>query len=86
VWDSLTAREQLRLIQMLVAKVGYDGQTGKVTVDFRSAEINEPCEEGSTTKEWSQSWKTVKMALAIKYEPMVSRRELVDYADIAGQG
>jgi site-specific DNA recombinase len=44
VWEELTTREQIRLIQMLVAKVGYDGQTGRVTVDFRSAGIKELCE------------------------------------------
>ncbi|HZT32815.1 MAG TPA: recombinase family protein [Bryobacteraceae bacterium] len=50
VWEALTTREQVRLIQMLVARVGYDGQTGKVTVDFRSAGIKELCEGASTTK------------------------------------
>ena len=51
VWKALTTREQVRLIQMLVAKVGYDGQTGKVTVDFRSAGIKELCEGTSTRKQ-----------------------------------
>jgi len=37
IWSSLTMREQEQLIQLLVAKVGYDGRTGKVTVNFRSA-------------------------------------------------
>jgi site-specific DNA recombinase len=50
VWEALTTREQARLIQMLVTKVGYDGQTGKVTVDFRSTGIKELCEGGGTTK------------------------------------
>jgi site-specific DNA recombinase len=50
VWDELTTREQLRLIQMLVAKVGYDGQTGKVTVEFRSEGIRDLC-AGTTAKE-----------------------------------
>ena len=44
VWAELSTREQVRLVQMLVAKVGYDGQTGKVTVDFRSAGIKDLCE------------------------------------------
>lgn len=47
VWESLTTREQVRLIQKLVAKVGYNGQTGKVTVDFRSSGIRELCEGGN---------------------------------------
>jgi site-specific DNA recombinase len=50
VWDELTTHEQVRLIQMLVAKVGYDGQTGKLTVDFRSAGIRELCEGGNQTR------------------------------------
>lgn len=45
IWESLTTNEQIRLTQMLVAKVGYDGQTGKVTVEFRSAGVKELCEE-----------------------------------------
>ena len=49
VWAELTTREQVRLIQMLVAKVGFDGRTGKVTVDFRSAGIRDLC-NGATTK------------------------------------
>ena len=44
IWSSLIAREQERLIQLLVAKVGYDGQTGKVTVNFRSAGAKEICQ------------------------------------------
>ena len=37
VWSSLTTKEREQLIQLLVAKVGYDGRNGKVTVNFRSA-------------------------------------------------
>jgi len=40
----LTTREQEQLIQLLVAKVGYDGRTGKVTVNFRSAGAKELCQ------------------------------------------
>ena len=47
VWEELTTREQIRLIQMLVAKVGFDGQTGRLTVDFRSAGVRELCEGGT---------------------------------------
>ena len=49
VWASMTTREQTRLVQLLVAKVGLDGRTGKVTVDFRSAGIRDLC-NGTTTK------------------------------------
>lgn len=44
IWSSLVAREQEQLIQMLVAKVGYDGRTGKVTVNFRTAGAKELCQ------------------------------------------
>jgi site-specific DNA recombinase len=44
IWTSLIAREQEQLIQLLVAKVGYDGRTGKVTVNFRSAGAKELCQ------------------------------------------
>jgi site-specific DNA recombinase len=44
VWGELTAKEQEQLIQLLVAKVGYDGRTGKVRVNFRSAGAKELCQ------------------------------------------
>jgi site-specific DNA recombinase len=43
IWSSLTTEEQEQMIQLLVAKVGYDGRTGKVTVNFRSAGAKELC-------------------------------------------
>ena len=47
IWSSLTTREQEQLIRLLVAKVGYDGRTGKVTVNFCSAGAKELC-QGTT--------------------------------------
>ncbi len=44
IWSSLTTKEQEQLIQLLVAKVGYDGRTGNVTVNFRSAGAKELCQ------------------------------------------
>ena len=44
IWSSLTTKEQEQLIHLLVAKVGYDGRTGKVTVNFRSAGAKELCQ------------------------------------------
>jgi site-specific DNA recombinase len=49
VWAALATREQVRSVQLLVAKVGLDGRNGKVTVDFRSAGIRDLC-NGTTTK------------------------------------
>jgi site-specific DNA recombinase len=51
VWEELTTREQIRLTQMLVAKIGFDGETGKLAVDFRSAGIRELCEGGKEAEQ-----------------------------------
>ena len=47
ILGKLTTREQEQLIRLLVAKVGYDGRTGKVTVNFRSAGAKEICQTKS---------------------------------------
>ena len=47
IWSSLTTKEQEQMIHLLVAKVGYDGRTGKVTVNFRSAGAKELCQARS---------------------------------------
>lgn len=47
IWSSLTTKEQEQMIHLLVAKVGYDGRTGKVTVNFRSAGAKELCQTKS---------------------------------------
>lgn len=44
VCSALTTKEQEQMIHMLVAKIGYDGRTGKVTVNFRSAGAKELCQ------------------------------------------
>ena len=44
VWASLTTREQEQMIRLLIAKVGYDGQNGKVTVNFSSKGAKELCQ------------------------------------------
>ena len=44
VWASLTVREQEQLVKLLVAKVVYDGTTGKVTIGFRSEGARELCQ------------------------------------------
>lgn len=45
VWESLSPREQSRLIRLLIERVGYDGRDGKVTVTFRSLGIKALCTE-----------------------------------------
>ena len=47
IWSSLTTKEQEQMIHLLVAKVGYDGRTGKVTVNFRSTGAKELCQARS---------------------------------------
>jgi hypothetical protein len=44
IWSSLTSKEQEHLVHLLVAKGGYDGRTGKVTVNFRSTGAKELCQ------------------------------------------
>jgi site-specific DNA recombinase len=44
IWSSLTTKEQEQMIHLLVAKVGYDGRSGKVTINFRSAGAKELCQ------------------------------------------
>jgi site-specific DNA recombinase len=43
LWRQLSPREQEKLIKALVETVSYDGQTGTVTVSFRSAGIKQLC-------------------------------------------
>lgn len=39
VWDTLTPQEQTRVVELLVARVDYDGSSGKVVVTFRPTGI-----------------------------------------------
>ena len=41
VWESLTPREQTRIVRLLVEHVDYDGQNGTVSVTFRPTGIKE---------------------------------------------
>lgn len=45
VWESLSPREQCRIIRLLVERVAYDGRTNNVTVTFRSRGIKALCSE-----------------------------------------
>lgn len=44
IWSSLRTKEQEQMIHLLVAKVGYDGRTGKVTVNFSNTGAKELCQ------------------------------------------
>lgn len=45
VWDSLTPREQARIVQLLVERVDYNGATGKVAITFHPSGIKTLAEE-----------------------------------------
>src|SRR5205807_101130 len=45
VWEELTPREQARLVELLVAKVDYDGQAGKVAITFHPPGIKTLADE-----------------------------------------
>jgi site-specific DNA recombinase len=45
VWDSLSQREQSRIMRLFIERVGLDGRDGKVIVTFRSAGIKALCTE-----------------------------------------
>ena len=46
VWESLSPREQARIIRLLIERIGYDRRDGRVTVAFRSVGIKALCSEG----------------------------------------
>ncbi len=45
VWDSLTSREQTRVVQLLVERVDYDGANGKVSITFHPIGIQTLADE-----------------------------------------
>jgi site-specific DNA recombinase len=45
VWESLTPREQARVVQLVVAKVEYDGAAGKVAITFHPPGIKTLADE-----------------------------------------
>lgn len=34
LWESLTVREQTRIVQLIIQQIDYDGSTGRVTITF----------------------------------------------------
>jgi site-specific DNA recombinase len=45
VWDSLTLREQVRVVQLLVERVDYDGSSGKISITFHPSGIKTLADE-----------------------------------------
>jgi site-specific DNA recombinase len=47
VWETLSPREQARIVHLLVEQVAYDGAKGTVAVTFRPGGIRALTEEGA---------------------------------------
>jgi site-specific DNA recombinase len=45
VWETLSPREQVRIIRLLVQRVDYDGEKGTVSVTFHPAGIKTLADE-----------------------------------------
>jgi site-specific DNA recombinase len=45
VWETLTPREQARIVQLLVQRVDYDGAEGQVTITFHPSGIKTLADE-----------------------------------------
>ena len=45
VWESLTPREQARLVQLLVEKAEFDGKAGTLAITFRGTGIKTLADE-----------------------------------------
>ena len=54
VWGALAPRERVRVVQLLVGQVDYDGGRGKVAVSFRPAGIKTLAGELATTEKGRQ--------------------------------
>ncbi len=58
IWESLSPREQSRIVRLLVEHVGYDGRDDKVTVTFRSSGIKALCVARRTFVKERQQYET----------------------------
>lgn len=47
IWESMTLREQIRLIQVVVQRVDYDGETGRVTITFNPIGVKRRAEHAT---------------------------------------
>jgi len=55
VWESMSSREQMRVIQLLVERIGYDGPTGRLSIRFRNAGIQTLNQELDAESEVAES-------------------------------
>jgi len=51
LWDCLAPREQSRIVELLVERVGYDGNAGKISITFRPSGIQRLAQETAQRKE-----------------------------------
>jgi site-specific DNA recombinase len=47
LWESMTTRDQLRLIQAVIKRIDYDGASGRVTIIFNPID-SDSCSEATT--------------------------------------
>jgi len=47
IWESMTLRDQIRLVQVVVKQVDYDGETGRVTITFSPIGIKKRAEHAT---------------------------------------
>ena len=48
LWESLTVREQTRIVQLIIKQIDYDGSTGRVTITFHREGIKSIVLNGHT--------------------------------------
>ena len=47
IWESMTLRDQIRLVQVVVKQVDYDGESGRVTITFNPIGIKRRAEHAT---------------------------------------
>ena len=47
IWESMTLRDQIRLIQVVIKQVDYDGESGRVTITFNPIGIKKRAEHAT---------------------------------------
>jgi site-specific DNA recombinase len=48
VWEQLTSAEQVRIVQLLIERIDYDGGTGQLDITFRPAGVRTFVENGTS--------------------------------------
>jgi site-specific DNA recombinase len=47
IWESMTLRDQIRLVQVVIKQVDYDGESGRVTITFNPIGIKKRAEHAT---------------------------------------